>query len=97
MNTRGLVELIVLNLGYDLGILSPRMFTMMVIMALTTTFMTGPLLQLRRLVDRRESHGDGGVPGLEQPSQSLRRGSSPHEKPGEPLAGHSTSFAGAGG
>jgi len=53
MNTRGLVELIVLNLGYDLGILSPRIFTMMVIMALTTTFMTGPLLQLRRLVDRR--------------------------------------------
>ena len=54
MNTRGLVELIVLNLGYDLGILSPRIFTMMVIMALTTTFMTGPLLQLRRLVERRE-------------------------------------------
>ncbi|MEO6195041.1 MAG: cation:proton antiporter [Thermoanaerobaculia bacterium] len=53
MNTRGLVELIVLNLGYDLGILSPRIFTMLVIMALTTTFMTGPLLQLRRLVDRR--------------------------------------------
>jgi Kef-type K+ transport system membrane component KefB len=55
MNTRGLVELIVLNLGYDLGILSPRIFTMLVIMALTTTFMTGPLLQLRRLVDRRET------------------------------------------
>jgi len=53
LNARGLVELIVLNLGYDLGILSPRIFTMMVIMALTTTFMTGPLLQLRRLVDRR--------------------------------------------
>jgi Kef-type K+ transport system membrane component KefB len=52
MNTRGLVELIVLNLGYDLGILSPRIFTMLVIMALTTTFMTGPLLQLRRFVDR---------------------------------------------
>jgi Kef-type K+ transport system membrane component KefB len=54
MNTRGLVELIVLNLGYDLGILSPRIFTMMVIMALTTTFMTGPLLQLRYLVGNRE-------------------------------------------
>lgn len=46
MNTRGLVELIVLNLGYDLGILSPRIFAMMVLMALITTFMTGPLLQL---------------------------------------------------
>lgn len=44
MNTRGLIELIVLNIGYDLGILSPRIFTMMVIMALVTTFMTGPIL-----------------------------------------------------
>jgi Kef-type K+ transport system membrane component KefB len=46
MNTRGLMELVVLNIGYDLGILSPRMFTMMVLMALVTTFMTGPLLGL---------------------------------------------------
>jgi len=46
MNTRGLMELIALNIGYDLGILSPRIFTMMVIMALATTFMTGPLLSL---------------------------------------------------
>lgn len=53
MNTRGLVELIVLNLGYDLGILSPRIFTMLVLMALTTTFMTGPLLQLRSLLGSR--------------------------------------------
>ncbi len=46
MNTRGLMELIILNIGYDLGILSPQMFTMMVIMALVTTFMTSPLLNL---------------------------------------------------
>ena len=46
MNTRGLVELIALNLGYDLGILPPRIFAMMVIMALFTTVMTGPLLTL---------------------------------------------------
>ena len=46
MNTRGLVELVVLNIGYDLGILSVRIFVMMVIMALATTFMTGPLLSL---------------------------------------------------
>ncbi len=46
MNTRGLMELIVLNVGYDLGILSPRMFAMMVIMALVTTLMTGPVLAL---------------------------------------------------
>jgi Kef-type K+ transport system membrane component KefB len=44
MNTRGLMELIVLNIGYDLGILSLRIFTMLVIMALVTTIMTGPLL-----------------------------------------------------
>ena len=46
MNTRGLVELVVLNIGYDLGILSGRIFAMMVIMALATTFMTAPLLSL---------------------------------------------------
>ena len=44
MNTRGLMELIVLNLGYDLGVLSPTVFTMMVLMALVTTFMTAPTL-----------------------------------------------------
>ncbi|MES2925075.1 MAG: cation:proton antiporter [Verrucomicrobiota bacterium] len=46
MNTRGLMELIALNIGYDLGILSARIFTMLVIMALVTTMMTGPLLTL---------------------------------------------------
>jgi Kef-type K+ transport system membrane component KefB len=46
MNTRGLMELIVLNMGYDLGILSPRIFTMLVVMALATTLLTGPLLTL---------------------------------------------------
>jgi Kef-type K+ transport system membrane component KefB len=46
LNTRGLVELVVLNIGYDLGILSGRIFAMMVLMALVTTFMTGPLLSL---------------------------------------------------
>ena len=46
MNTRGLMELIVLNIGYDLGILSPSIFAIMVLMALVTTFMTGPLLNL---------------------------------------------------
>jgi Kef-type K+ transport system membrane component KefB len=44
MNTRGLVELVVLNIGYDLGLLSPIAFAMMVVMALFTTFMTGPLI-----------------------------------------------------
>ena len=46
MNTRGLMELVVLNIGLDLGILTPEVFAMMVVMALTTTFMTSPLLNL---------------------------------------------------
>lgn len=53
MNTRGLVELVALNIGYDLGILPPRIFAMMVLMALVTTFMTGPLLNLAERVRRR--------------------------------------------
>lgn len=48
MNTRGLVELIVLNIGLDLGILSQRLFAMLVIMALVTTAMTAPLLEFSR-------------------------------------------------
>lgn len=44
MNTRGLMELVVLNIGLDIGILSPTLFTMMVIMAIVTTIMTAPLL-----------------------------------------------------
>lgn len=46
MNTRGLMELVILNIGYDLNILSQEIFTMMVIMALVTTFMTSPLLNI---------------------------------------------------
>ena len=44
MNTRGLMELIVLNIGLDLQVISPTLFAMMVIMALVTTLMTTPLL-----------------------------------------------------
>ncbi len=46
MNTRGLTELVVLNIGYDLGVITSQIFTILVIMALTTTIMTGPLLDL---------------------------------------------------
>ena len=45
MNTRGLTELIVLNIGLSLGVISPLLFTMLVIMALVTTIMTSPLLE----------------------------------------------------
>lgn len=54
MNTRGLMELVVLNVGYDLGILPARVFSMMVLMALVTTFMAGPLLTLARAGARSE-------------------------------------------
>lgn len=57
MNTRGLVELIVLNIGFDLGILSPKIFAMLVLMALITTFMTGPLLALAGWAQRRSVAG----------------------------------------
>lgn len=46
MNTRGLMELIVLNVGLDMSVLSPRLFAMLVIMALVTTFTTTPILNL---------------------------------------------------
>ncbi len=46
MNAKGLMELIVLNIGYELGILSPEIFAMLVIMALITTAITGPGLNL---------------------------------------------------
>ena len=44
MNTRGLMELVILNVGLDIGVLSPTLFAMMVLMALVTTAMTTPLL-----------------------------------------------------
>lgn len=46
MNTRGLMELVALNIGYELGVLKAEVFAMMVIMALVTTFMAGPILKL---------------------------------------------------
>ena len=56
MNTRGLMELIVLNIGYDLGVLSTEIFSMMVIMALATTFMTGPALDLIGYIFNRKKN-----------------------------------------
>lgn len=49
MNTRGLMELVALNIGYEMGVLPPSIFVILVIMALVTTFMTTPLLHM---VDR---------------------------------------------
>jgi Kef-type K+ transport system membrane component KefB len=61
MNTRGLMEVIVLNVGLDLGILSPTLFTMLVLMALATTMMTAPLLHLV-------------FPGVPEPAPPARAG-----------------------
>jgi Kef-type K+ transport system membrane component KefB len=64
MNTRGLMELVILNIGLDIKVISPALFSMMVIMALITTFMTSPVLELicpdemRRSVARTERHRD---------------------------------------
>jgi K+:H+ antiporter len=55
MNTRGLTELVILNVGFTLGVLDPKLFTLMVIMAILTTSMTGPLLKAvypNRLIER---------------------------------------------
>jgi Kef-type K+ transport system membrane component KefB len=46
MNTRGLMEIVIANIALDCGIIPPQMFTVLVTMALVTTFATGPLLNL---------------------------------------------------
>ena len=63
MNTRGLMELVVLNIGLEIGVIPPSLFTMMVIMALVTTFMTTPLLGLfgSPIADRGRQEGERGI------------------------------------
>jgi Kef-type K+ transport system membrane component KefB len=55
MNSRGLMELVVLNIGYDLGIITPPLFAIMVIMALATTAATSPLLSLWKRFERNSA------------------------------------------
>jgi Kef-type K+ transport system membrane component KefB len=62
MNTRGLMELVVLNIGYDLGVLSAEIFAMMVIMAVVTTCMTGPALDLINKVFKNKTR-ENAAPG----------------------------------
>jgi Kef-type K+ transport system membrane component KefB len=70
MNTRGLVELIVLNIGFDFGVISPTVFAMLVLMALITTFATTPVLDLisSELTEDRSSpvNAPTAVSGTEQ-------------------------------
>jgi Kef-type K+ transport system membrane component KefB len=63
MNTRGLTELIVLNLALEKGVISEALFAMLVIMALVTTFMAGPLL---KLLDPKNEYGAPVEEELEQ-------------------------------
>jgi len=58
MNTRGLMELIVLNIGFELGIISVELFSMFVLMALITTAMTGPLLYF---IDKKFDNTQVGI------------------------------------
>jgi Kef-type K+ transport system membrane component KefB len=46
MNTRGLMELVILNIGLELGVINQTLFSMMVLMALVTTFLTTPLIEV---------------------------------------------------
>jgi Kef-type K+ transport system membrane component KefB len=67
MNTRGLMELIVLNVGLDMGVLSPTLFTMFVLMAVVTTFATTPIFSaLTRGLPALRRSSPGGVPGVER-------------------------------
>jgi len=61
LNTRGLVELIVLNVGLDLGLLSPALFSMMVIMALVTTVITTPVLKVLSVPHALGSYFESGA------------------------------------
>jgi Kef-type K+ transport system membrane component KefB/nucleotide-binding universal stress UspA family protein len=70
MNTRGLMELIVLNIGLELRVLSPELFAMLVIMAVTTTFMTTPFLHL---ITRRHPP-QAETPAPPAPLQALQHG-----------------------
>lgn len=58
LNTRGLVELIVLNIAYNAHVFSPTLFTMLVVMALVTTMITTPILNLLQIEDRGKKGQD---------------------------------------
>jgi hypothetical protein len=75
MNTRGLAELIVLNIGLQLRVINPRMFAILVIMSLVTTLATSPILQLIRRdeIATAKSEGDVSQLGLHKHVELRRR------------------------
>jgi hypothetical protein len=62
MNTRGIVQLVVLNIGVDLGVLSPKLFSIFVLMATILTFLTSPILSL--LYRDNDDGGKASVPNV---------------------------------
>jgi Kef-type K+ transport system membrane component KefB len=71
MNTRGLMELVILNIGLDIGVISPALFSMMVIMALVTTFMTTPVLNLVCPKEMLDAASDGTAKPSSNPTGIL--------------------------
>ncbi|RYY46602.1 MAG: hypothetical protein EOP59_02530, partial [Sphingomonadales bacterium] len=76
MNSRGLMELIIINIGLQKGVIGPTLFSMMVLMAIVTTMMAGPLFELVYGKKARESGEldairgeDGAAPGAATPSR----------------------------
>jgi Kef-type K+ transport system membrane component KefB len=64
MNTRGLMAFVILNVGFDIGVISPALFAMMVLMALATTLMTTPLLEWVYPAHLREHSEAAPIPEL---------------------------------
>ena len=68
MNARGMMELIIINIGLQQGVIGPALFSMMVLMAIVTTMMAGPLFELVYGRKARESGELGAIPGEVAPS-----------------------------
>ncbi|MEU0396608.1 cation:proton antiporter [Streptomyces sp. NPDC006208] len=74
MNTRGLTEIVILTIGLQLGVLDPALYSLMVVMALVTTAMAGPLLHLfKRRAGSTEAIGDYGDSAGDPPAGEDRR------------------------
>lgn len=83
MNTRGLMEMVVVNIGRDIGVISQNFFTMAVLMALVTTAMATPLLDrllkysVSEIVDRADPPCSSSSPSLSAPSSARTSPASP--------------------
>jgi Kef-type K+ transport system membrane component KefB len=98
MNTRGLTELVVLNIGRQLGVLGPALFAILVLMALVSTAMAAPIIRLARRgspdvdVDAVEPPADDDAATHEPPQRAARdssTSSAPASSPGHPPTGRS--------